>query len=235
MSCKVRCKEDNKVFNSVKDAGLHYGICRKSITACCREKYKTSGGLHFEYYEEPDLPGEIWKDAKCITEGKLYDFTGRYLISNKGRIKKLENKQVTFGNTSGTSDYLSIKIDDTHHLIHRIVATTFIQNDDPENKIHVNHINEEEKTNNCVENLEWCTPTYNVNYGTRTERAAKSSELSVKCTVTGEIFTSIKEAAKHYKIQAGNISRCCKKDRNYCGKLPDGTKLTWEYYDEDSE
>lgn len=51
----------------------------------------------------------------------------------------------------------------------------------------------------------------------------------VKCITTGEIFESIENAKKKYKTK--NISNCCNGKGHYAGKLPDGTKLIWEYVD----
>ena len=61
-------------------------------------------------------------------------------------------------------------------LVHRLVAEAFIPN--PNNYDEINHINED-KSDNRVENLEWCTPSYNINYGTRIERQVNSISKKV--------------------------------------------------------
>ena len=51
----------------------------------------------------------------------------------------------------------------------------------------------------------------------------------VKCINTGEIFNSTREAAEKMKVNQSKVSLCCNGKRNSTGKLPDGTKLKWEF------
>lgn len=81
-----------------------------------------------------------------------------------------------------------------HKFIHRLVAQAFLPN--PNNLPQVNH-KDENPTNNCVENLEWCDAKYNINYGTGIERRSKSrigSKLSQE--TINKIFESKKQFAK---------------------------------------
>lgn len=107
---------------------------------------------------------EIWKDIK--------GYEGKYQISNFGRVKSLprngtinkerilKTKLTKFGYERV---YLRNKNTRTWFLIHRLVAMYFIPN--PDNLPQVNH-KDECKTNNHVENLEWCDGFYNQSYGT---------------------------------------------------------------------
>lgn len=55
---------------------------------------------------------------------------------------------------------------------------------------------------------------------------------SVICITTGKIFTTLKEAGVFYNCNNNHISSCCRGKRNYCGKLEDGTRLKWAYYED---
>lgn len=111
---------------------------------------------------------EIWRD--------ITGYEGLYQVSNKGKIKSLHyGKEKILKPRKVKKGYLSISLHKDNKSrsfrVHRLVGKEFIPN--PYNLPQINHI-DEIKTNNCVENLEWCSAEYNDNYGTRNERISKS-------------------------------------------------------------
>lgn len=125
---------------------------------------------------------EIFKDIK--------GFEGLYQVSNYGNVKSLERviednngyyikKEKILTPTINSSGYYhTILRKDGKSIgvyIHRLVAEAFIPN--PNNYKQVNH-KDEDKTNNKVDNLEWCTPKYNANYGTAIQRRITTTDYS---------------------------------------------------------
>ena len=109
-----------------------------------------------------DLPGEEWRD--------VIGYEGLYQVSNYGRVKSFHNNGVRTLNPS-FADYpgyyvvnLTKNGKQQTQYVHILVAQAFIPN--PENKSYVNHI-DGDKLNNCLENLEWTTPTENSRHAWR--------------------------------------------------------------------
>lgn len=100
-----------------------------------------------------------------------------------------------------TKGYLKTKIGGHTVRVHRLVGMAFIPN--PENLPQINHRNEN-KRDNRVENLEWCTGKYNCNYGTGARRSADSRSKGVICS-NGKSYKSLNEAARQLHLHAWDV------------------------------
>lgn len=168
-------------------------------------------------------------DFLVSDEGRVWvcDFERVY---KDGRVFYYPEREVKFYKDQGGYNIACISrtIDGTVKRInikqHRIVATAFIPN--PDNLPQINH-KDEDKTNNRVENLEWCSAKYNSNYGTAKERSRQKKlnrgsvnmpEVRVaqysKDNTLIAIYPSIREATRITGIEHTCISRCCNGKRN---------------------
>lgn len=181
---------------------------------------------------------EIWKDIK--------DYEGYYQVSNLGRIRSLD-RYVNTGIKHSTQvfrrgklikpfidrdGYLVLTLSKNYKLkyfrVHRLVAEAFIENlnDLP----YINH-KDENKQNNKVDNLEWCTQKYNVNYGTANYRKAVTLGKPVNQYTLDwnfiKTWNTISEASRNINTTAGQIVKCCKGKGNTAG----GYK--WRYVEDE--
>lgn len=168
---------------------------------------------------------EIFKD--------IIGFEGLYAVSNLGNVKRHTTEA-----KSGTGNYYRkehllkqrksnkgyfivdlFKNNKRHQLlVHRLVAQAFIDN--PNNHPCVNHIDENIE-NNSVNNLEWCTQKYNMNYGTCPERIGRANSKSVvQLDKEGNFvskYISISCAERTTKISQGSIGDCLHGRRKTAG------------------
>lgn len=95
-------------------------------------------------------------------------------------------------------------------LIHRLLAIAFIPNDDPE-KDCINHI-DGDKTNNSLENLEWCTKAENNRHAIKKGLYGANKPIASKDVETGEIrkYNSAREANRETGIDYRQISDACR-------------------------
>ena len=113
------------------------------------------------------------------------------------------------------------------YSVHQLVARAFIPN--PNGYTEVNHI-DENKGNNSVSNLEWCTHQQNIMSGScrerfsETQRKTHPSRKAVICIETQQIYSSMKEAQRETGISNTCISECCNHKRLTAGGFH------WEFY-----
>lgn len=180
---------------------------------------------------------EIWKDI----EG----YEGYYQVSNFGRVKcldtivKCKSGFVRLKKTKIMKPHITKKgylqnpltneSKQKWFLTHRLVAEAFIPN--PHNFPCVNH-KDEDKTNNNVDNLEWCDHKYNDNYGTRNKRlkekiknVPKKSKPVLQYDLEGNFikeWKNVSECGRNGYYQ-NSISLCCN------GKQKTHRGYKWRY------
>lgn len=163
---------------------------------------------------------EIWK--------AVVGYEGLYEVSNLGRVKSLprngtcmSEKILKYSIDKGYRQVILSKNDKRKSAkIHKLVAMAFLPNEN--NFPCINH-KDENKQNNDVSNLEWCSYAYNNTYNDRAKKASKKTGKKVLCVELNTIFDSLADAERATKIKAGNICWCCK------GKWLSAGGYHWRY------
>ena len=143
---------------------------------------------------------EIWKD--------IAGYENKYQISNLGRIK---NKKHIMKPMKTTNGYLTACLwkngKQRKILIHRLVAQSFLEN--PYDYKEINHI-DEDKTNNQLDNLEWCSHKYNMNYGLVKEHISKAN--TGKKANEETLLKLSKNSKNRIWINNGDVEKFIKKE-----------------------
>lgn len=182
---------------------------------------------------------EIWRP--------VVGYEGLYEVSNLSRVKALAKHRVVHRQAKVFSQFFGEKIlipllssngryhynlykDGVKTCVTRAVIVARAWVDGYQEGYEVNH-KDENPTNDCVDNLEWCTHLYNMRYGTRTARAkekiiaqkGKKVIAKTKDGVIVEVFNTISDACRKYGCVSTNVSKCCS------GKIKSLVGLKWEY------
>ena len=173
----------------------------------------------------------------------IKDYEDTYAVSNLGRVKNIKTGKI-LKQSKDRYGYMKIGLSEDGkrktHQVHRLVLETFKANS--RNCSDVNHI-DENKENNALNNLEWCTHKENINHGTHNARSAatkkangtydkiakiNSEKLSIPvyCITNNTVYKSACEAARQLKLDQGSINKCLK------GKYKQTGGYQFKYYTE---
>ena len=148
-------------------------------------------------------------------------FEGLYEVSNFGRVKSLTRYKKILKGGIDKDGYRYVKLKHNYNVKHaricRLVAIAFIPN--PNNLPQVNH-KDFNRRNDCVNNLEWCTPQGNVQHSANAGHYEKLNTKEVFQLLQGNIvarFESLTDASKSTGVPIPNISKCCNKERLRAG------------------
>lgn len=167
---------------------------------------------------------EEWRPVK--------GYEGLYEVSNFGRIKHLpvkwRPKEFIMRYNITYDGYVRIGLTKDgkykSFAVSRLVGQHFIPN--PDNLPQINH-KDEDKTNNHVDNLEWCSNKYNVNYGNRNMLASKGiSKAVAQYSLDGELirtWDSVTKAAMSLGFDLSSIAKCCN------GRTHTSYHFVWKY------
>ena len=166
---------------------------------------------------------EYWRDI----EG----YEGLYQVSNLGRVKSLKDcygkdREKILKPRKDKYGYLTLSLCKNgvkkSFTVHRLVAQAFIHNPNPNHYTQVNHL-DENRTNNKLSNLQWCTCQENLNYGNRVKNYIKTRGHKVRCIETGKVYNSLREAERDTGCAHTHISECVRGIAKQCNGLH------WEY------
>jgi hypothetical protein len=194
-----------KVWDSNEEIRKDSAFKSSNISDCCLGKIDSACGF-------------IWKNEAILNNtddfveiksncGQKYSM---YKINKKGQIINKYNKLMKYAIKNG---YYTLELTSNDKIektlkVHRLVASTFLSN--PNNYPFVNHI-DENKLNNDIKNLEWCTNQQNIIHSL----GKKVNQINIKTNEIIKTFDCIQDAYRKLgKIYNPNIRWVCTGKRN---------------------
>ena len=191
----------------------------------------------YEGYYEVDMYGRVYSLERTIT------------VNDNGRVYEKPVKECELSQSRHSAGYRTVGLTRNGKTetvyVHRLVAEAYIPN--PQNLPFINH-KDEDKANNFVTNLEWCTEQYNSNYGSAKDKQAEAlrgrkhtqehiekirkgnmgkhgKQKEVVCVDDGKHFPSYADASLYYGISPKTVKSCCERKSQ-------GRKKTFRYADD---
>jgi hypothetical protein len=158
-----------------------------------------------------------FKPINYLDHGETYE------ISEAGEVRKISTNKIV--KTFVNNGYMVAKLNKKDVTIHRLVALTYVQNTDPENKTTVNHI-DENKLNNHYTNLEWVSQQENCQKHSQTiSHSRKVIQKDLQGNII-KVYDNMIDAGKAVGLGRDSISKACMRMNNSAGGF------IWDYEDE---
>ncbi|MFT8491523.1 NUMOD4 domain-containing protein [Liquorilactobacillus satsumensis] len=164
---------------------------------------------------------EIWKSIKGYEDlyeisnlGRVKSLEKKFLIPHHGKMEMAIRREKILKQSRNADGYMQVYLcrnkNQKTMMVHRLELSSF-SGTPYKNNLQVNHLNEK-TDDNRLENLEWCTPSYNINYGSRNKRVSKKNSKRVIATnidtKSNKIFESVLQASKKLGLQNSHICEC---------------------------
>lgn len=218
-------------FSSVGEAVQHIGCAECTISRALNVTHKKGNyAAGFKWAFENVVPkksvyaprpDEIF--VPIVNETNQLNFPDHY-ISNFGNVKRGNDMLIKECIRNG---YKSVQLEFNKtrqkYVVHRLVAIFFVPGQSTEHNV-VNHL-DENRLNNHVSNLAWCTPLENVRHSLH-HRYKKVNQIDIETNEIIGTFNSINDASFHLKNNkhaAPSIAHCCK------GKKSCAYGFRWQY------
>jgi hypothetical protein len=156
---------------------------------------------------------------------KTWTDDDNYIIYSDGRV--FSNKSKKFLKPSISNGYLAVHLRKKTHRVHRLVAISFVHNENPETQKTVDHI-DQDKMNNDYTNLRWVDPKQNAE---NTKTLAFNTRKVAQYTLDDVLVATYDSAAigaRETGSSMGTITHCCG-GRCGCVSDKDNIRFKWRY------